>query len=650
MILRSRTCVIIPLLIGLCWATVAHGQSRLQYHGAFEPMVGMRGYAEFEFKEQGRSRIKDGSFHFRREQRDTLRDRHWALSIWEGTYQDDERHGAWTFEDIEHEFELLEIVDYRPVYRLHSTTHTLQAQYVEGVPEGPWSYQVVHHEEGDSVATSYELRANFVAGKLDGQVWQRGLPTENGVIRMEGEARQGLMVGTWIWELVQGDDTLQELRSYQDGILLSLMMVDSIGDTLHTLEFPHSPKLTDYLDTAQHADDLVGAPTSFVFSDGYPRTSAYITAQLRGALSLEEATHQLLQYQEGHWQPQGLIIGANRMYYPLNTEEEAALQAWPGAMRDFEESLLGLEDLRVEEFLYSENDTLFVIQAWLQSQRALSEYMEPWDRILTTNELPWYYREGLLPGYLRSKLGQDSLHVQQDTVVITYDYGEEGFVQDLIHNLEERVALADSLREVGGKIIDAVVRLGQVKGRVMTLVSHKRDLDSVYAIAIDDVQLDTIRQHVLEDFIDGSLSHSIATLLGPIEDVEHRARLTDSLSDELRMADRIYTVLRKTPERRQKLDEAYTAYTFDPYTFSENVPVRLHRRLYNGAAAWLVDQLLLQAWQSASIEAAYEQLMLLAEVQQRLLALASDETEARRIDRRMKRSTTVPDMLRLLDL
>lgn len=629
------------------------GQGGKVYKGPYETLTGLKGLAEFEFSEEGKARIKNGEFKFVQKQRDTVHHTSLNKLYWEGSYEKGRKEGEWTYETLEHNFELFDIEDYEPDYQLSSLHTLLNANFEEDIPEGAWDYTTTFLSNGKKTNNGYLVKCTFNKGKIDGKFTIRSTLKDDPLIEVACQVEEGLLEGEWSLTYKLDKDTITEKREFIDGILIHLRKTNQSGDTLVFLDYPHSMKLKGYLIDGSDADDLANAPLSLHFSDGYPRNSQYLVAQEHGNVFIGGAIENLLKNEFEFLQKYGLPMGTNRMYYELTSAEEEALEEWKKVEYNFRRRLDDIESLQITNFLYTENDTLKKISAWEKAQIGLLEYIKPWNHIFLENELHFYYREGLLADYVRGLLQQDTIRWNGDIEVINYappETDKASFVFYILQNIKERTLYADSLYRKSEDIIEHQVKEDRVELHINTLFERKNELDSLYRTQTEDKKVNDLLSHISNKLIHGSFDKTYHDLLNSDKSVDIKSKWADSLSKKMDLAKRIFEILQEAPDKAKEIDELYTTYKFDPYTFSENVPVRRFRRLYNRVAEDFFSELIVQALQDKTIIAIYEKVHLIEKSQDRLKYLIETPSEADKVDGKIKRNTSMEKVINLLKI
>ncbi len=637
-------------LVFLLLSVPGYGQKQ-SYKGPYKTLTGLSGVAEFQFVEKGKTRIKDGDFTFRSTSKDTEKYDRFNNYNWSGTYDENQKSGKWSYSQVKHDFELQGITDFKPDYQLYSQVINQKIQFQNGLPVGEMVFYRNELINGDSTDEQLQVTTTFKSGKIHGSFLVEGSGENSGKIKIEGQAENGLMIGDWKFTYLDEEKLIEEFRSYQSGILNRVVKV-SEGDTLTAVIYPHSPKISNYLSDGSNYDDLFNIPLSLQFDDGYPSVSPYSQLQQEANGYLEEILTELFRNEYLYFQKNGLALGTNRMAYPLSESEENAVVEWKDYDSRLGNSLEQLNDLDLEDFTYLENDTLHLIHAWYKEQMKLLSKIQPWKSIILADELGYYYREGQLLQYVKETLGSDSLTYDGRQEVISYaplSSLEKSFIFYFSQNMAERAFLGDSLSKVSNKIVSRQIRQNEVNLRTLNVGKKLVALDSALSQVKPESETDRIKAYLHEKFVENLFKKSLKEI-GHVTDAISKAGLLDTLEQQILVSQDIIRMLDGIEKAIPQLDELYTVYQFDPYTFSENVPVRLYRKLYERVAEDFLKENLRQATKKQNLNAVYTHVEQAYESLQRLKELIQLPEEADQINKEVKKNTTSQKLMELLEI
>lgn len=267
--------ILLLFLVNLICASV-FGQN-YSYDSIYQPIPGITGKAQFTYKLANEDKkIKDGEFTFLRENKDSLAETSATYNLWEGKYANNQKVDDWSYEVKHHIVKINEISDVELDYDIVTEDEIMELSYSNGYPSGDLLMETILYVDGNRVKTLEYLKTQFQNEKMTGRFDYIIANRENDSISVIGNMVNGLMDG--IWEFNYFTEDLQEIRTYDRGILLSLQRNEN-GRTIEEIEYPLSDGLQAALANEQTDVELVNRPLSLTFSDGYPRTSKYIQAQ-----------------------------------------------------------------------------------------------------------------------------------------------------------------------------------------------------------------------------------------------------------------------------------------------------------------------------------------------------------------------------------
>ena len=634
----------------LLMSVMSNGQKQ-SYKGPYKTLTGLSGVAEFRFIEKGKTRIKDGEFTFRSTSKDTEKYDRFNSYTWTGTYDNNQKSGQWSYSQVKHDFDLQSITDFKPDYQLFSHVINQKIEFREGLPEGQMVFYRNELINGDSTEEQLQVTTTFKSGKVHGTFFVEGTGQKSGEIKIEGEAKNGLMIGEWSFFYVKDQQPIHEIRSYESGILNRVTKI-SEDDTLIVIDYPHSPKINGFLSDGSNLDDLFNIPLSLQFDDGYPSVSSYSKLQEDANNHLEDILDELFRNEYLFFQKNGLALGTNRMAYPLSDEEQNAVDEWKVYDSRLANSLEGINELDLEDFTYLENDTLHLVHAWYQVQIELLRKIQPWKRIILADELSYYYREGQLLEYVKETLGADTIIYDDKKQVIDYaplSSLDKSFIFYYAQNMSERAYLGDSLSQVSNQIVSRQIRQNEVNQRTLSLGNELVKLDSTLSEIKSKSEIDRVKAYLKDRFVDGQFKRSLKDI-EHVTDAVRKTELLDTLEQRIQVTKDVMRMLDGIEKALPQLDEHYTIYQFDPYTFSENVPVRLYKKLYERVAEDFLKENLHLATKKNNIYTVSTHVQIVYESLRRLKELIQLPEEADQINKEIRKNTPSQKLIELLEL
>lgn len=460
------------------------------------------------------------------------------------------------------------------------------------------------------------------------------------------------MEGEWTFEYINAEQQpVVEKRTYKNGFLIKL--VQKVRNaTIHEIDFPISNKIRGHIDNPKQKSDAVNKPLSLAFSDGYPRNSEFITLQQRGNTIISTAITNLLKNEEDFSIKFGLPIGTNRMFYELSRSEKKILEEWPTVEFEYRSKLNRLQTDKELNFLYNQDETISMINAWLDNQVKLMEYIKSWNNILSRNEIIYYNRNNkALIKYTEDLLDKDTLTYAGKKEVIAYKQGvleEKSFLFMIADNFKQRAVVADSLIKVYEKKIE-VLKLSDNISRLKTdIQASQLQLDTIFSSKVIPGEYRNLYNTFKNNYLGESFANKYTLLDNDAIFMEDRIRVGDSLVQDIRLIQRIDIKLHTISKNRKIIDSLYTEYVFDPFTFTDKVPKRIKKKLYDIIAEDVTRELLKKAESSASLLEAYNYINQLLLVQQRLMFFYDKETS--KIEKQLKKKQPLEEKLRIIQI
>lgn len=653
MLSKSPAYLLLTLLIILFFAASANAQQIKEYDSIYHTFNGYSGNAKFKYYQDEEKRlIKNGDFIFTSKLLDTL---HKNITInirWYGNYSKNIKSGSWKYEFNTHEVENVLVDNFDVDYKLHSEKEMIQGNYKEGRAEGKWSLNKDEFINGKRDNKLAEYNTNFKNSKISGPVEISYTEKGGNIVLVKGNAENGLMEGEWLFEYTDSEQQpVVEKRIYKRGFLIRLekrIRNKIIGQ----IDFPLSPQIKSYLKNPKQKSEVVNKPLSLLFSDGYPRNSELVNVQQRGNDIIDTAIITLLKNEENFMVNFGLPLGTNRMHYELKRSEKKILEEWPDVEFEYRSRLNRLQTDKDLNFLYNEDETISMINAWLEKQLRLMDYIKSWNNILSRNEIIYYNRnnESLIE-YTENLLARDTITYSGKEKIIAYEQGEleeKSFLFMIADNFKQRAIVADSLVNLyENKIAD--LKLNDNISRLKTdIQTSQMQLDTLFNPEIIPNEYKPLYNKFQTNYLGESFRNKYTLLDNDTIFMQDRIRVGDSLVQDIRLIKKIDAKLHEVTKNRQIIDSLYTEYVFDPFTFTDKVPTRIKKKLYEVVAEDVTAELLEKAEQATTLIEAYNYINQLILVQQRLIFFHDKETS--KIERRLKKRAPLKEKLEILQI
>lgn len=631
----------------------ASAQQAKEYDSIYHTFNGYSGKAKFKYyRDEEKRLIKNGDFSFTSKLLDTLQKNVTINIRWYGNYSKNVKNGSWKYEFNTHEVENVLVDNFDVDYKLHSEKEMIQGNYKNGRAEGKWSLNKDGFINGKRENKLAEYSADFKSSKISGPIEISYTEEGGNIALVKGNAVNGLMEGEWVFEYTDSEQQpVVETRTYKKGFLTRLEK--SIRNTVvDEIDFPLSPQIESYLKNPRQKSEVVNKPLSLLFSDGYPRNSKLVNVQERGNNIINTAIITLLKNEEDFMVKFGLPLGTNRMHYELKRNEKKILEEWPDVEFEYRSRLNRLQTDKDLNFLYNEDETISMINAWLEKQLRLMDYIKSWNNILSRNEIIYYNRNNeALIEYTENLLAEDTLTYSGKQEVITYKQGdleEKSFLFMIADNFKQRAIVADSMVNLyENKIED--LKLNDNISRLKTDIQTSQiQLDTVFNPDIIPSEYKSLYDKFRTNYLGESFRDKYTLLDNDTIFMEDRIRVGDSLVQDIRLIQKIDAKLHEVTKNRQIIDSLYTEYVFDPFTFTDKVPTRTKKKLYEIAAEDVTTELLEKAEAANTLLEAYNHINRLILVQQRLIFFHDKETS--KIERRLKKRASLEEKLEILQI
>lgn len=643
-------CSLITCFFVLLWPSTGIGQEKRIYDSVYQPLPGHTGIARFEYFEDSEGRIiKDGSFQFRSEWRDSTDPTYFVYEKWTGAYRNNLKSGEWTYQKEKQKADIKGVEEGELRYHLKTEKRELRGRYDNNNPVGSWQLGRAIFLNNEKTEETETVNVAFNNKRIDGPVFIEFNMPGVGFITVQGTAKNGLMDSTWLLKYGSGDSTLKEFREYRNGFLLSLQRVNAT-DTILSLQFPLSSEIRRALQSGGTGSVALNRPVSLAFSDGYPRTSRWMTSQQQGNSYIETALQQLLQYEANFVQQHGLALGSNRGFYLMSTREKNLLEQWPSLEYEYREKVRQLQQFEQDHYKFRDDAAIKPILAWTEKQRYLLEYIKPWNNILSKNELEFHNRNGELVSYAFDLLSTDTLRWngnQQQVVEYPVSASQrQDFLSYISANFKTRIQAADSLIGLYSDLAQTLMLADEV-------AMQKKNVDSLKERLTDKMK------NPAEPEMKGLLTHLHNSILQPYFDRYFQyfsIAGREAIPQQLAYADSLHYLLYTfaavhddailVSKHKRKIDSLYTEFSFDPFTFNDRVPRRVKKKLYEIVAEDLVDELLAKVAGALTPAEARLRMQQLIEVQERVIFLRDKDT--RKLERKLRKNDPIEKKLELL--
>ncbi len=633
-------------LLSLGWVLLIFGiskesaiaQKKLVYDSLYQLPGFMEGKAQFEYDiRDGKIEI-NGYFKFQGETKDSLNPTHKEFLSCSGNYENGKKEGEW-FYDYQKTTAKIEDLNRRTLkYSLKSIDEKIRISYKQGFPEGKCSIETAELKDGQVIKEITRMNCSFLEHRIHGSFSYSSINTKGEGVRINGDTEKGFLTGTWAFDY--SSDQIWEERRYDKGILLSLSQLKE-GDTLINLEFPLSENLREELAGGAPKFQLVNHPLSLTFSDGYPGSSKWILKQGRGNDYLEEAVQNIFKYDEDIKYDFGLPLGTSRGIYNLTKEEAEALAQWPDEYSRLEGQIGKFRELDIKrlEFL---NDSIFRrANLWVERQYPILEKISRWYQIVGSDQLVYYNRTGLLADHAKNTLEFDNIFLNGRNTLVRYSCEPpvdcDNFLGYVTNNLTKRRLYGDSLHTLARHELEAYQYSKQLFELNERIKKEQHLEDSLFSILPKDPNLIRLLSSTNDHFFQNTFKDQYE-LFQSSDIVAEQLRTGNQIVAEIRTLEKIHDRALEIEENLEDLDSIYTEYLFDPFTYTDRVPSRVKKKLYDAVVFEIIPQyILLKAQNHFEVaERVLKDLEKIIQIQERMKALRFQDTS--KLERKIRQN------------
>lgn len=621
------------------------------YDSIYKTESGIKGHAKFEYLLNTNNEIvKAGKFSFYAEAKDTVHTNSVTRNTWEGTFDNNLKEGDWVYTKNTHKVKIGEIQDLSVSSDVYTYRVTIKAHYVAGIPDGNWELKEQTLINGNPDATTKVIDFHFDEGKINKTFNAFSYDANNNKISITGNAVNGLMEGEWIYKYRKGELPVEENRDYTNGFLKRLTKSIN-GELTVNQTFPLSDKILESLD--DKTPQAANVPVSLLYSDGYPRESRYVESQAKGKALLTQSFKDIFQQDPGLISTYGFPLGTNRMIYELSKSEQDVLKEWSTTEFQYRSKV---NQLKTDEELHNiqtKSETLEVISKWVDTQLELLEYIDSWNNIISKNEIIYYNRNNKeLIAYTKNILHKDSITLDSgQSKTFTYNNNktdQEGFLPIVYNSLNERIKVVDSLSNLYSETIDNL-KVENAIGKTTSEI--KKSLETLrleYTTPHPDNKTQRLYVHLRDDFFGENFNTAFNSLNNDTISLPNRKIVSDSLWNRVQIAEKIYHRIDSITKNHKKLDSLYTEYVSDPFTFTDKIPKRTKKRLYERGYEDTYKAYINKAEEAATIEEMYKNLTTIFLLQKRFYFLYDKETES--LEKKLRNRTSVQKKLEILQI
>ena len=343
-------------------------------------------------------------------------------------------------------------------------------------------------------------------------------------------------------------------------------------------------------------------------------------------------------------------LSSNRGNYPFNKEEKDMLVEWNKLYKKYRERLHIIENEEVINLSESHDSTIVLVLNWLNEENKLMPDLAKKMAHPMNKRLEHVYREGI--NVDSAKTIMESTTIDYFDEKITFNYSDKDDEQSnilayLLENMKGRLKVADSLHLIFKVKVKSLHLTNAIMLRNDKIIRLINGLDSTLDAHFKDPILNNLVNSVHDHYLEDIRSREYQKFLEEVNDKEHQAIMGDTILLELKAIENIYQLIDSLAKQRKYLDSMYTEYVFDPFTYTDRVPSRVKRRLYDVIANQMFTQMVNKA--TAEPDPIHCEMVLkdLYEVQAYLVVFRNEDTK--KLEGKLRRHKDLNDRLKILD-
>jgi len=636
------------------------------YEGRYENEIGEQGQARFYYYQPRRSdeKILNGDFYFAVTYTDSVQQNVLVKKVYDGAYQKDQKHGDWNYDFKEYKVLLQDIENLNLQYDINGTYTNIQGAYNEGVPIGEWIYREDSMQDSQYLRTVRRGVANFSNGQLTGAfIFSNKSETGFEVQGYFNEA--GRMHQQWEIRYPSDSSIIEEVRSYQNGFLTSIVRINQItGQVMDSLVYNDVQERLQMLNSDTKSREFSVGEQGFglLFDHGYPNNSVKNTRQQPGNSVVQQALNNFVSVDLKIDEVQGRkpiqLAATSRFKYDVSEEEKKAIQQLNTQVDSLRAQVAPLAGNEAFELNRQRSDSLALVFSYF---REIDRQLTVLDSVAAFMQTPEY--QFVNPRILYG----DSLSFAQKTDTIEYVVdgepkqhiiqlpGEPYDSASLPIRLKQYVSnITDFTKPKIALVIDELksIEIEGVNRALEEKISQKhKQVDSLYArvgqaTSSKDAPR-SIADIVYQTFVDGQVNQ-LERQYSQVNNFMAKQQIGDSIYAVLDTLETLHTYLDTIPKYVKLVDNTYTEKTFDPYTFSYDFTRRVKKDLYKKAAESLYQHLLVELAQERNYHQLVPRAKEIVTLLDRLMELSDKNTRA--LERRLRRTRSPQEIKELIGL
>ncbi|AFL84802.1 hypothetical protein Belba_2236 [Belliella baltica DSM 15883] len=569
-------------------------QGQKEYQGEYK-FNNINGKAKFQFVEDTDGKvIKQGEFSFVRKESDPKDKTRFLKTEIKGVYEQDKKKGSWTYLDEDHQLELEDIVDFELISNLESIQIKLEANYVNGIPNGKWKFEENEFSEGSLNKKAQAEEFLFKDGDIQGKFQFKSF-TDDYTQFIRGELKDdGIMNGEWTFVYEAEGRLVSEVRKYEDGFLLGLVKRDLNNDDVieEQVFFETIAKLNQVNAGENNGFRIADQNFGILFNDGFLSNSPEIKGQTEGNEFMTDFLKKILRYDESYLnQKLELIespIHTKKFVFELNRNQQKIIEELPAK---FDELLKVTQEFKERNALglnRQKSDSLSATYSFFEFQNEkLKRFNELMDKI-RTKEIQFYDVNYIAQEGLEFVSGMDKIKYNfgGEVKVLEIEYYVGDFKEDFYGALDAYVLemnkVTSKFKAYAERQLSRIEQDSDLKNLEEKIGERKNQLDELYTgfeekDELTQELLSAINSNILKDDY-----NRINERYAKSEQFSIKKDEANTLLDLLDEMESQYEVLSNISRNWEILDEYYNEEVINPFTYT-NYDKRAKPRLFESA-------------------------------------------------------------------
>lgn len=586
--------LIIIFLCASAFIISSETHAQKEYKGDYK-FNNINGNATFQFIEgpEG-SVIRQGDFSFVRKERDPADKTRFLKTEVNGVYEQGKKRGSWYYLDEDHQLELLDVVDFELVSDLKSSQIKLNAEYVNGIPNGKWVFEENEFSEGRLKKKAQAEEFLFKNGDLQGKFQFKSFVGDYTHF-IKGELKDnGIMNGEWTFVYLDKGKLISEVRKYENGFLLGLVKRDLNDDEVveEQVFFETISKLNQVNAGENSGFRIADQTFGILFNDGFLSSSAEIKGQKAGNDFLSDFLTKILRYDESYVNKDLELIDSpihtRKFVFELSRSQQKIIEELPAKFDDLVKITQEYKDKNALSLNRQRSDSLSSTYSFFEFQH---------EKLKKFNELIDKFRTKEIQFYDVKYIAEKGLEFVTEKDEVAYTFGEEnktleleykvadfetGFYAALDAYIAEMRSLTSKYKAYADSQLSRIEQDSNLKDLEQKIQERKSQIEELYTSTAEEDGLtkrllDAVKRNLL-----GNAFDQINERYAKADQFSTKNDEANILLDLLEEIETQHEVLTNVSNNWKILDEFYQEEVWNPFTYTR-YDQRAKPRLFESA-------------------------------------------------------------------